>query len=455
MNPKKNVIQKKIKKQLGYSLPEVMVAALILGVAILMSSKVFVGILKSQMNIEQAQFSTNTYFDIFNTLTDERNCKETFKFLTANQLRSSRPNEKINIVDIKDASGFNIFSVDKKENSVHKSMHINEISLVNKRVYADTTHLDDSGAPVSTDEFKLDAELDLQIMRQDKFDEISNGAKAYNRKINMTFILDKNPSRFKRVSRCWASAGLYVSKSEFPICPDGNILIYQDGLPRCSVDVAGVVSNNVNIDLDCNSASTSYNSMLGTRCASASNVILPQFWVRSDESNFNVSHGVSLGTYDYKSVSRGKLFIKAVIPVYYEQGVNNGERPGYEAAFLAAIWIKEKNSPDSYRLAAQGQIFDPYSRPYGFIEYNIPSVGTVKHNVSVGTDFGGNGYIVGEIDGIKENTDYSVAVKVFSIRGYDDINANGLYQPKASFGTIKLNNQFARGFINIKELSGN
>ncbi len=404
--------------QKGVTLIESMVAIAILGVSVVVSTKTFSLLLKNQVLLEKKQNNSNYYFDLFNTLSDERNCYETFKNFGAVHFASEKKESSLS--DIKDASGRTVLKVQKSGgDNIHGSL--SSALLTNKRVYKN--YIDPSLAE-DEDEFKVDAELMITFNN-------TNGNTISKKKINMTFLLDDDPSNFKRVKKCWASSGLFVSGPSLPACENGYIT-YLNKEPICSDDLPGSITNNYEKRLSCLPAGN---------CATLSNPKKAEFWVTNSNSKLTVDDGVQLTEFSFTAQNNGSLFLKAIIPVQYEYGLSNGAKPGYEASFNGAIWVARKGQP--YFLAGVGRLYDPYSKPYGDL-----------NGVTWGRNAGGTGFIFGHQNNIKAGNKYSILIKIFSIKGYDQINSNLAKMPSLYFGSIQKNNQYSSGFVSVKEVSG-
>ncbi len=433
---------KKIINSTGFSLSEVMISILILSLSTAATMRFFSNSQKAQLNLEQLQTKSNLHQDIFSTLSDERNCLATFKNIVFKD--SSDPKNRYiksqAISEITNSVGSVLFKVNQ-EKLTHRSVNIKSLILKNNVRYPN-------------EDFKAHGEL--HISAESRFKKSSNANSLdFFRKINLTFILDQDPSNLYKVQRCWSSGGMVADSSLFPACEDGEVLIYQNKKPVCSKEIGSILVNTLVEPLPCHSVTISgFGTNLGKKCATLVDTKKNEFWVNKSNLSLNSSDGLVLYDKKYTTLGNNKLFIDLVVNVLHDYENPSGPRTSnlrYESPFLAAIWVKPTDNSTSYKLAGYSNLYNPFSKPAARLDYKKNGVGNT-FNLSFHPDAsaGSTGYISGVTDVIA-NKEYHIKVNVFSISGFHGLTVDNM--PKLSFGTIRHDDYFAQGMFKLREVT--
>ncbi len=436
----------KINNQAGMSIIEALISIFIVAIGVTGTTRFFMNNLKSSIAQEDKQNRSYIYHDLYHTLSDERNCSQTFQNLAFN----GNPSPNYNIPNISDSTGKVLF--ERQANCTDRLSDTDQAHLKHRVARIDSMVL---GARYiyGSDPMKSHATLILKTKRCSEFDKVSSGASGSTKLINLTFLL-KQVGANKVVDRCWASGGMSDSGSELTPCGDGEVLVSQGGSFVCSSTVPGVGQGHTFRKLPCYGiAAGGYTNFIGQKCAtltSNNTTSASTFFVPRTAAGLGSDKGYTLYQDVYKAKAKSKLFIETTVPVYSEFGDRASRR--YEAPFLLAIFIKPTTAVN-YSFVSIGQLYNPFSTPSQSFwnYYHRNNAATPRwYYFDPDNSAGRSGYVTGEVD-VNPGVDYHILYKVLSISGNHTLDVGVL--PRISFGTIKHNDSFAEGYIKYKEVS--
>ncbi len=428
---------------MGSSILLVMSLISLVSVSIITMGSFFDNQLKIQISKIRSAEVKIIFQDSYVTLSDQNNCNETFSSLFGNK--------KIKKETIEDQT---VSVLKNKVQALYTSGATYNGIKIEKIGFSDF---------VKKSDFIYEGSFLMEFERK----ELTGSRKSIKKfpfQLTTDSIVGPTYQRFKScqtIGEFFKPVSLNVNP--FPECDDGDLLVYSGESYACSSDSNySQITQIQRYTMPCNINETggAYEKLFGKRCATLQvTKNLPRyrdFWVATPPSTSDlrsqpkVSEGVLLQEFSYKSISKAKVFIDSIIPVFYTGGTDSSST--YAASFIAVVFAKASGA-SSWQVVGFNDIWNPFALPWGRMNY-FDASGVERKNIPVpnlGNDFGGSSVVRGEFS-VQALMTYNIQIRLMSLSFYKpqvDLS------PKLFFGTLQFNDNYAQGTSVLTEVKLN